>query len=585
MTLNRRPVYLSQFAKSLLRNHKADSEQDLIEAQELVEELAKYQPNALETLSLQVDVYRARNQVEKAVELIQASAQRPNLQPAAFLALASLADKLGRADVAEPLFRQYASLPNNPDGAVALALFLGRRGRMREALDVVAPLWAHGIDADKLSAACLDVLSSSEKRADSSQFDRIAGWLETAIKEKKGTPLLVFNLASIRSEQMRYDDARSLYQSVIKQAPGSALTPTIVNRLLAMAYNNMAWLTALKGGEGRGALADVNHAIDLIGPQADLLDTRGMIHLRLKQTNDAINDLQMAVKNAPSASKLFHLAQAYFQANDKEKAREYLKQAQAKGLADRNRAGSGAHPFARAAGLSEVAQRSRNVLTSRHSADRHPVRAKLRQRLSLFGKQPLLLGEPVRTPWPNRAHGTGSNIGSPVRDRSAGNQSQGARPGPAPLPPPASRNETVSWPYSGVRTIPPGNRGCKSAGCVCFSLPVSEVGHGYDAFAVPNCIRTSVCYPLAGRCVDRGRRGRQSRRRRQCPGGLRGPATQSGLRDGNAGRLDGRGRAFQGAADRGGRRQPSPRATCTAGTRAGTGSGLTNAAATGRKAR
>ena len=30
----------------------------------------------------------------------------------------------------------------------------------------------------------------------------------------------MFNLANIRSEQMRYDEARALYENVIKRAPG-----------------------------------------------------------------------------------------------------------------------------------------------------------------------------------------------------------------------------------------------------------------------------------------------------------------------------------------------------------------------------
>ena len=74
-------MYLSQFARSLLRNHKTGDDQDLNEAQELVDELGKHQPGGLETLVLQVELYRARNQVDKAVELIQESAQRPNWRP------------------------------------------------------------------------------------------------------------------------------------------------------------------------------------------------------------------------------------------------------------------------------------------------------------------------------------------------------------------------------------------------------------------------------------------------------------------------------------------------------------------------
>ena len=114
----------------------------------------------------------------------------------------------------------------------------------------------------------------------------------------------------------------------------------MINRLIALSCNNLAWLTAVKGGEGKSALADVNRAIELIGPQADLLDTRAMVHLSMKQTLDAINDLQTAVKNAPSPNKFFHLAQAYYQANDKEKARQYLKEARARGLDDRTRTGA-----------------------------------------------------------------------------------------------------------------------------------------------------------------------------------------------------------------------------------------------------
>ena len=50
-TLNRRPSYLAQFASSLLRNHKAGNEQDLTDAQDLVDELKQLQPDAGSTRS------------------------------------------------------------------------------------------------------------------------------------------------------------------------------------------------------------------------------------------------------------------------------------------------------------------------------------------------------------------------------------------------------------------------------------------------------------------------------------------------------------------------------------------------------
>jgi cellulose synthase operon protein C len=148
-------------------------------------------------------------------------------------------------------------------------------------------------------------------------------------------------LANIREQQGRYDDAKALYERVIKQAPGIDVAPPNTKTIVATSYNNRAWLMSFKEGEGKDALDDINQAIKIMGPVPDFLDTRGVIQLSLKQTKDAISDLETAVKNNPSPSKFFHLAQAYFQANNKEKARQYLREAKARGL-DRTRVGPGA---------------------------------------------------------------------------------------------------------------------------------------------------------------------------------------------------------------------------------------------------
>ena len=78
----------------LLRNHKAKDDQDLVEAEDLVDELKQLQPNQLNTLVLQVEVARARNQIDKAVDLIQTSAARSGLgAPLTLKTLAELAEK------------------------------------------------------------------------------------------------------------------------------------------------------------------------------------------------------------------------------------------------------------------------------------------------------------------------------------------------------------------------------------------------------------------------------------------------------------------------------------------------------------
>ena len=91
---------------------------------------------------------------------------------------------------------------------------------------------------------------------------------------------------------------------------------------------------ALKDGKGKGkaALEYINQAIELGGPRADYLDTRGVVRLVDGDVRLAIDDLEKAVALDHAAPKYFHLAQAYHEIKDDKKAREVLEQAKSKGL-------------------------------------------------------------------------------------------------------------------------------------------------------------------------------------------------------------------------------------------------------------
>jgi tetratricopeptide (TPR) repeat protein len=340
-TLIRRPLYLAHFASAMLRNHKTGDDQDLTEAQLLVDELKQLQPEQLNTLKLQVGVYKARNQLDKAADLIQTAAKRSDLAPVAIGTLADLAEKLDRFDIAEPLYRRYTALLKPRDGAIVLALFLGRNGHVKDALNLCEPLWTNPETVERVAKACVEVVISSNGPPDQAQVDRVAGWLEQAIKQKRDSTLLLAALGNCRERQTRYEDAKTLYESVIKQSPRNA----VANKMIADSYNNLAWLLALTGAQGKDALVDIDQAINLEGRVPEYLDTRGIIYLGLKRTQDAINDLEIAVKADPSPSRLFHLTQAYLQANNKERAKQYWKDALDKKL-DQVRFGPrGLHPL------------------------------------------------------------------------------------------------------------------------------------------------------------------------------------------------------------------------------------------------
>ena len=325
-TLNRRPFYLAQFADALLRN-RHDVE-DLTEVQGLIDDLKQLQPESLPGLALQVELYRAQNQADEAAKLIEKHAARPNLTPAALKTLASLAEKQQDFKLAEAVYQRLAKLPTATRGGIELAEFYGRRLKIKEGLNVCEGLWADTSEPEILASACVEVLFQSE-HPDPVDLDRVSGWLEQALAKNpqphaRATPFLLIGLGNIRERQGRYEDAKVFYERAIKEGDRGGTS-----------RNNLAWLMALKDKDGKSALKYINQAIELNGPRADYLDTRGIVYLSAGDVQLAIDDLKKAVELDPSASRYFHLAQAYYEIKDKEKSKENFEIAKTKGLTRR----------------------------------------------------------------------------------------------------------------------------------------------------------------------------------------------------------------------------------------------------------
>jgi tetratricopeptide (TPR) repeat protein len=331
-TLSRRSVYLAQFARSLLQHSKSDGEQNLNEAQDLVDEMRQLQPDWLEVVFLQVEIFRTRNQTNRAVELIRSVANQPNLSSQTCDVLAAFAERMQQNDLAEQLYRRVAEQSAALRAKLALATFLARRERAKEALKICEQLWTDTGDVQSVAIACVNILfgSNDHPRApEPAHIDQVAGWFDQAIAQAKtkqrSIPGLLLAFGNLREKQGNYSEAKKWYlQATESDSSG-------------ISFNNLAWLTALKDGKINEALAYANRAIgmtpDQSGVLSDFLDTRGVIYLEAGQPHLALDDLQKAVASDPlSASKSFHLARAFLANNDKEKAKQTLKAAQAKGL-------------------------------------------------------------------------------------------------------------------------------------------------------------------------------------------------------------------------------------------------------------
>jgi len=321
--IGRRPEYLVQFVSDLLSQYESEhDQQELSDAEELIEKLKPLKSLRYGTsiLALEARIYKVHNQIEKAVKLIQ-DAARPNLPDRTQLILTKLAEELGQFDLAEQLLRQLMARSERVQNHLALATFLSRRGRAKEAFDECERLWKGTTNPEELVQTILDVVVSSGGKRDPSQLERAAGWIQKGLEQTPTSSILMIALAELRERQGHFQEAEALYRQDIDQGHDEVV-----------ALNNLAWLLALRNEKGNGALDLINRAIARRGPIAELLDTRGVVCMKMGDSQHAIEDLERATNLDPTGPKYFHLAQAYLQAGDKTAAAQNLAKTQAKGL-------------------------------------------------------------------------------------------------------------------------------------------------------------------------------------------------------------------------------------------------------------
>ena len=134
--------------------------------------------------------------------------------------------------------------------------------------------------------------------------ERIESWLNESLAKQPDNDMVLASFAQFREYQGRYDDAIQMYNKITGH-------PNAPPQALSMALNNLAWLLALRGEQGQRAVELVTRAINRNGPNAELLDTRGVAFSAAGDSKSAVVDLDEACKIAPNSSKFFHLARAY----------------------------------------------------------------------------------------------------------------------------------------------------------------------------------------------------------------------------------------------------------------------------------
>jgi tetratricopeptide (TPR) repeat protein len=296
------PGPLSYYARRLLQlDRTSPAAEPLARLEKLIPDSALavtlrgrylFQRGELQALLFHVNGYVSRGKIDSdkfermfvAGTLLDEFA-RSTLQPA------NQPDSAKRlCDAAISLYRDCVQA--KPDALVRAAALNGHFGNLKGAL---AMLDQPGIPKNLKASATIEALRAAH--ADDAQCASTEQWLMGEARQRR-THDLVMHLADLEEMKHNFHDAEDLYREVLKTQPDNVV-----------AMNNLAWVMA-HYKPNTEALELVQRAITIAGPLADLLDTRAKVYLSLGRSAEAIQDLEDAINEAPTAKRYFQLALA-----------------------------------------------------------------------------------------------------------------------------------------------------------------------------------------------------------------------------------------------------------------------------------
>ena len=286
---------------------------------------------AIRTLAhLDVRQGRSRKAAERLAEIIPKDlkpkdAHLLRLVGTLFEQLAEHDDRMYSA--AEKSLRRYVEL--QPNDTMALASFLGRRGReedVKEAID----LCAEQIKTDNAPQAFQMIVGIL--RRNRQMFAEGGTEIETTVRglfeeaqENSNDPGLILQRSEFENLVGKPREAEQWLIEFLK-------LPNVSPHQRAIVANNLAYMLALRG-EAKKSKKYIDEAIEILGPIADLRDTIGMVYYAGGEYDKAIKEFESAIDDGgATAFKLAHLSMAHFGNENPTESARALKRAISMGL-------------------------------------------------------------------------------------------------------------------------------------------------------------------------------------------------------------------------------------------------------------
>jgi tetratricopeptide (TPR) repeat protein len=303
------PLYLDWIVTRMVHHREPD------EAELWLRALAKLEPKSWRTVQATARLRVLQGDPEEATRLLRSFAADNGHE--APLGAGLLLDELGQHIAAEEVLREYVRTSKHPESVLSLAMHLAKHKKGEEALDLCEKA-AATCPPEKVAGVMAGILRLPGTGP--KEVARIDRWITTTAAKHPTSVTLMLTLADLRDFQGKFADAQTLYERILEREPKNAI-----------ACNNLAVLLALKKKD-KEALELSQRALDLEGPAPSLLDTRALAYLATSKNELAVRDLEQAVVLHPTATRYFHLAQAYRGLQDRASADAAWKKAKALGL-------------------------------------------------------------------------------------------------------------------------------------------------------------------------------------------------------------------------------------------------------------
>ncbi len=287
------PALLAESVEALARSGHAD------EAARQLARLVAAEPNSTRIVACRAWVFLARGKKADAAATVEdalAGAEGKPDEEAVGLAAFQFLGRLDLPEAAERVARRVAA--RRPRDAWMLARHLASRGRMADALAACRVAIEAGNPRESLGI--LLTLAAS-RRLDPAQLALAGNLADEALAGAPKDLGLIGLVAPIRHFQGRFEEEIALYRLGLELDPGNA------TRL-----NDLAWVLSENLNRPDEGLGRIDDAIRRAGPSPQFSDTRGVILGRLGRSEEAIQELDRAVKGRPSAVYYYHLARAAF---------------------------------------------------------------------------------------------------------------------------------------------------------------------------------------------------------------------------------------------------------------------------------